>query len=253
MDSSYYIEYYTLERNHWWFKARLDILRSQVAGLKLSGDSKILNIGIATGATSVMLQEFGKVKSSEYDQTCFEFIKQKLPELDIEQGSILELPYADNSYDLVCAFDVIEHVEDDAKAVSEMLRVCKPGGYIAVTVPAYKFLWSHHDDVNHHYRRYTKSNLKKLFKNGGAVVFSSYFNSFLFPPIAAFRLFSKLVPNNFMRNKNEAGSDFSVYQPKWIEHLFFIIMRFEKYFIKSKISLPIGLSILISFRKNKIN
>ncbi|MEI7802022.1 MAG: class I SAM-dependent methyltransferase [Bacteroidota bacterium] len=250
MDSSYYIEYYTLERNHWWFKARLDILRAQVAALKLSSDSKILNIGIATGASSVMLQEFGKVKSSEYDQTCFEFVKQKLPQLDIEQGSILELPYTDNTYDLVSAFDVIEHVEDDANAVSEMLRVCKPGGYVAVTVPAYNFLWSHHDDVNHHYRRYTKSNLKKLFKTGGNIVFSSYFNFYLFAPIAGFRLFSKLVPKNFMRNKNEAGSDFSIYQPGFTQQLFYKLMRSENFFLKQKIGLPVGVSILLFLRKN---
>ena len=250
MNSSYYIEYYTLERNHWWFKARLDILRSQVAALKLPADSKILNIGIATGASSVMLQEFGKVKSSEYDKTCFEFVKEKLPQLDVEQGSVLELPYADNSYDLVCAFDVIEHVEDDAKAVSEMIRVCKPGGYVAVTVPAFMFLWGHHDDVNHHYRRYTKSQFKKLFNQGGIINFSSYFNTFLFPPIAGFRLFSKLLPKNFMRNKNEAGSDFSIYQPGFTQKLFYKLMKSENVFLKRKISLPVGVSILLSFRKN---
>ena len=251
MDSNYYIEYYTLERHHWWFTARLEILRSHISSLQIPAGAKVLNVGIATGATSVMLEQFGAVKSVEYDKTCFDFVKQKLPQLDLDNGSILELQYADNSYDLVCAFDVIEHVEDDTRAVSEMLRVCKPGGCVMVTVPAFKFLWSEHDEVNHHYRRYTKTQLKKLFNLKSKIIFSSYFNFFLFSPIAGFRLISKLLPKKFMRNKKEAGSDFSVYQPSFTQKLFYGIMRSENLFLRYRISLPFGVSILISVRKEK--
>ena len=249
MDSNYYIEYFTLERNHWWFKARLNILRSQVSTFSLSPDAKILNIGIATGATSEMLEAFGKVKSSEYDKACFDFVKEKLPQLDIDNGSILELPYADNSYDLVCAFDVIEHVENDALAVSEMLRVCKPGGFVFVTVPAFEFLWSEHDEVNHHFRRYTKRQLKKLFKEKSEIKFSSYFNFLLFSPIAGFRILSRLLPKKFFRKKNEAGSDFSVYQPGFTQSLFYRIMLSENSLLKRKIGLPFGVSIMIAVKK----
>ncbi len=249
MDSNYYIEYFTLERNHWWFKARLNILRSQVSTFSLSPDAKILNIGIATGATSEMLEAFGKVKSSEYDKACFDFVKEKLPQLDIDNGSILELPYADNSYDLVCAFDVIEHVENDALAVSEMLRVCKPGGCVFVTVPAFEFLWSEHDEVNHHFRRYTKRQLKKLFKEKSEIKFSSYFNFLLFSPIAGFRILSRLLPKKFFRKKNEAGSDFSVYQPGFTQSLFYRIMLSENILLKRKIGLPFGVSIMIAAKK----
>lgn len=249
MDSNYYIEYFTLERNHWWFKARLNILRSQVSTFSLSPDAKILNIGIATGATSEMLEAFGKVKSSEYDKACFDFVKEKLPQLDIDNGSILELPYADNSYDLVCAFDVIEHVENDALAVSEMLRVCKPGGFVFVTVPAFEFLWSEHDEVNHHFRRYTKRQLKKLFKEKSEIKFSSYFNFLLFSPIAGFRILSRLLPKKFFRKKNEAGSDFSVYQPGFTQSLFYRIMLSENSLLKRKIGLPFGVSIMIAAKK----
>jgi ubiquinone/menaquinone biosynthesis C-methylase UbiE len=75
-----------------------------------------------------------------------------------------ELPFKDEEFDLICAFDVIEHVEDDLLGIREMKRVCKNEGLMVLTVPAYMFLWSHHDEVNQHYRRYTLKNLKNLGK-----------------------------------------------------------------------------------------
>ena len=84
MDSQYYIEYYELERSNWWFTARLEILKSQVKLLFPNrNDLNILNIGVATGATSIMLEAFGTVKSVEYDEVCYQFVKEKL-NIDIE-------------------------------------------------------------------------------------------------------------------------------------------------------------------------
>ena len=92
MDKNYYLEYYQLEREHWWFKARLELLKDLVAAIaKNNNNLSILNIGVATGATSIMLQQFGKVKSIEYDKLCFEFVKETL-QIDIEQGTILDHP-----------------------------------------------------------------------------------------------------------------------------------------------------------------
>ena len=251
MDSNYYIEYFPLERNHWWFRARQKILIEHISSLQIPADAKVLNIGIATGATSEMLQQFGAVKSVEYDQECFDFVKQKLPQLDLDLGSILDLSYADNSYDLVCAFDVIEHVDDDVKAVSEMIRVCKPGGHIVVTVPAFQYFWGQHDEVNHHYRRYTRKQFERLFSNGGKISYSTFFNFYLFPPIFLFRIVSKVLPKGFLRAENKPQSDFSVYQPNWMQKIFYSIMKSEKLFIRKKIALPFGVSILLSFRKDE--
>ncbi len=157
MNAAYYKEYYHIEREHWWFLVRNQIIMNHLRRqLPTNRPLKILNVGIATGRTSELLTEFGSVKSVEYDQECFEFTKSAVPSLDLIQGSILELPFEDQSYDLVCALDVIEHVEDHQLAVREMQRVCKPNGLVCVTVPAFMFLWNQHDDVNHHVRRYDK-------------------------------------------------------------------------------------------------
>ena len=244
MDKGYYIEYYELERNNWWFKARLDIIRSQVKRLaKGRKDLNILNVGIATGATSVMLEEFGKVKSVEYDKDCFDFVKERL-QIDLEQGSILDLQFQNESFDLVCAFDVIEHVEDDVLATSEMKRVCKSGGHVFVTVPAFMFLWGSHDVVNQHFRRYTKTNLNLLFKNDN-VVFSSYINTLLFIPIAGVRLISKLIPIK----REGAGSDFGLIKSSLLNRVFYWVFLSENSLLKMGVPLPFGVSAMSIIKK----
>ena len=248
MDKNYYLEYYQLEREHWWFKARLELLKDQVAAIaKNNNNLSILNIGVATGATSIMLQQFGKVKSIEYDKLCFEFVKETL-QIDIEQGTILDLQFGDNSYDLVCAFDVIEHVQDDVKAVSEMQRVCKPNGSILLAVPALMVLWSKHDEVNHHFKRYTVAELKKLLSTNGNIVYVSYFNSILFPFILAFRIIGNWFPALFKREGS--GSDFSLMKNRFLNMFFYHIMRSESFFLNRNIKLPFGVSAIISWKKS---
>jgi ubiquinone/menaquinone biosynthesis C-methylase UbiE len=127
MERTYYKEYYHLERKNWWFIVRRKILQERISKLlNHPKNLEILNAGAATGSTSEMLAAFGNVISLEYDEECCLFTKEILA-TPLVQGSILELPFADKQFDLVCAFDVIEHVEDDARAVAEMYRVCKPG------------------------------------------------------------------------------------------------------------------------------
>lgn len=235
MNQAYYKEYYHIEREHWWFLVRNKIIMTHLRRqLPVNSPLKILNIGIATGHTSELLTEFGTVKSVEYDQECFEFTKASVPSLDLIQGSILELPFDDSSYDLVCAFDVIEHVDEHALAVREMQRVCKPNGLACVTAPAFEFLWNQHDIVNHYIRRYNKTLLESLFKSTGKIVFRSYFNFWLFFPIAGFRLMSRLLPLH-QRKVEEAGSDFTLMNGSIFQKVFYSIFNSENAFIKSGI------------------
>ncbi|GAB1856357.1 class I SAM-dependent methyltransferase [Flavobacteriaceae bacterium MHTCC 0001] len=209
MDRQYYNAYFKLERNHWWFKVREKIIFERIKRLlDKPKDLKVLNIGAATGKTSQMLSYFGEVTSIEYDQTCCDFVQEKLA-IPIVNASITDLPLQSSSYDLVCAFDVIEHVEDDALAIREMKRVCKNGGVICVTVPAYMTLWSNHDDVNKHFRRYILGDIIRLFKSCNLNnVYSSYFNTILFLPILMFRKVSNIIPKKYIRQG--AGSDFEL-------------------------------------------
>jgi ubiquinone/menaquinone biosynthesis C-methylase UbiE len=190
-----------------------------------------------------MLEKFGKVKSLEFDDDLFDYCKNEQG-LDVDKGSITDLPYNDESFDIACAFDVIEHVEDDNKAMSELKRVIKKNGLILITVPAFQFLWSSHDVVNQHFRRYTKVRINKLGKNLRLSLFySSYFNFFLFLPIFATRLFGKL------KSKNNSKSDFDEFQiNKTSNKILHSIFKTEKK-IMFPIKFPLGVSVFSAFSK----
>ncbi|HEX3035903.1 MAG TPA: class I SAM-dependent methyltransferase [Thermodesulfobacteriota bacterium] len=249
MDRRYYDEYYFLERNHWWFRVRASIIMDYLRRIDPKNKTlTILNIGVATGASTEMLNQIGQVTSIEYDKGCAEFTSKELG-IPVTSASILDLPFKNNSFDLVCAFDVIEHVEDDQKAVDEMKRVCKPGGTISITVPAFKFIWSRHDVVNKHYRRYIMKDIVNLFqtRNDGKITCKTYFNSILFPAISAFRLLSRILPDSLIRNGS--GSDFTVLENKnFINKALFGIFSLERLLLKI-FTLFIGTSILFSWRK----
>lgn len=256
MQHDYYKEYYELERNHWWFVAREKILtqyiKKCVSEKQLTPNLKILNIGCGPGRSSEYLSQFGTVVSVEYDTFCCEFAREKTG-LEIINGSITELPFNGEKFDLVCAFDVIEHVEDDMKAVAEMKRVAKKDGMLLVTVPAFMSLWSHHDEVNQHFRRYKLKQLHQLFTTtgNGKAIYTSYFNFFLFPPVYAFRRLSRLL--KFKNKRKGSGSDFETWNPGFINTVLFKIMFSESKLINRAIKLPFGVSILYSWQKKSAN
>ncbi|MBK7965268.1 MAG: class I SAM-dependent methyltransferase [Bacteroidetes bacterium] len=247
MDINYFKEYYTLERSHWWFTARKNILESQIHKLVTTSSLKILNIGVATGSTSEMLSKYGEVTSVEFDHECCEFLRSEL-KMEVIEGSITELPFQSHTFDLICAFDVVEHVEDHEKAVLEMKRVCKSQGTVFCTVPAFSFLWSQHDDVNHHIRRYTGREFSTLFSNSGKITYSTYFNFFLFLPVACFRLFSRILP--FAIKRKGAGSDFTLNGSAIFSNLFYKIFNSENVLLQRQYSLPFGISYLLIWKKN---
>jgi 2-polyprenyl-3-methyl-5-hydroxy-6-metoxy-1,4-benzoquinol methylase len=246
MEKNYYKEYYHLEREHWWFQARAEILMSHIKSVfNNKKDLKILNIGAATGYSSQLLMQFGEVTSIEYDKDCYEFTRDTV-KIPIINASITDLPFEENTYDLVCAFDVIEHIEDDKAGVKEMRRVCKSGGVLFVSVPAYMFLWSEHDVVNHHFRRYTASQLRGVFDAQDANIFHSYFNFWLFFPIAFIRLLKGKAKNV---TADQAQSDFNSFKSGILNRVLYFIFKSENIFLKNNIKLPVGVSIMSSWRK----
>lgn len=251
MEKLYYKEYYKNERNHWWFKARMRIL-AEVLETKIplqpNKGTQILNTGAATGATSVMLKEYGHVLSLEYDKDCSEFLSEVLNE-EVVNASLTELPMENEQFDLICAFDVIEHIEDHNVVLQEIHRTLLPDGHVYITVPAFMLMWSKHDDINHHCRRYRMPELVRLLENNGfEVTYRSYFNFWLFLPI----LLARMVSNLFAKTKGDdvnTGSDFETFQDSSINTLFYHIFKSEKALLKGKFSFPFGVSAMIIGKK----
>jgi len=248
MESAYYNEYYRNEREHWWFRARESILRRQMERMisigTLPSRPRILNSGCATGRTSQWLAELGDVVSLEYDKDCCQLTRERTG-LEIVEGTILDLPWECGSFDVVCAFDVIEHVEDDISAVAEMKRVCRKHGILFVTVPASPMLWSEHDEINHHFRRYRIGELKALFK-GCDVLLCSGFNSLLFVPIAVHRVVRRLADSLSQQlQAKPLKSDFSRSQFFAFNGMLENIFRSENLWLSRGIGLPWGVSAMI--------
>ncbi|HEV8507042.1 MAG TPA: class I SAM-dependent methyltransferase [Chitinophagaceae bacterium] len=248
MQTDYYHEYYQLERTNWWFIARKKILEDQIKKIFPGGKTaRILNVGAALGASTIWLQQFGTVESIEYSKECCDYVNENLG-LHFVHGSITSLPFEDGQFDLVCAFDVVEHVEEDKLAISELHRVCKPGGYVFTTVPTFKFLWSEHDVVNEHKRRYTMRNYLSLFdKSISKIRFKSFFNFFLFPPIALFRVVSSALKSN--NSKKPATSDNSKLSDTGVSKILYRIFRSETGLLKRGIKLPVGVSLMVISKK----
>ena len=164
---------------------------------------------------------------------------------EITQGSATELPFEDHGYTLTCAFDVIEHIKDDDLAIREMSRVTRSGGFVFITVPAYMFLWSDHDKINHHERRYTYRRLKEIIDTceNLEIVSWTYFNTLLFPLIAIFRLISKTKKRNATPKSdfdNFKGGTFS-------NKLFAFIFGIERRLLRV-IKFPFGVSLMVLCR-----
>lgn len=183
-----------LDSSHWWYVARREILAALIErAIRLPKDATILEIGCGTGHNLDMLGRFGRIDAIELDEEARGLASRRLgrPVLDGRLPDIADT--IEERYDLVTLLDVLEHIPDDRAALSCIPQLLRPGGRLLLTVPANPWMWSAHDAVHHHHRRYSKRDLSRLLRGAGLRIdLLSYFNSLLFPPVAAVRLIGQL-------------------------------------------------------------
>src|SRR5437762_4212153 len=185
---------YEVEEHHWWFMGRRKIIERFVAAAcrdlgKLK--PRILDVGCGTGANLQMLARHGAAEGVDVSSEALEFCRARGLS-KVKEGAAEALPYEDASFDLVTGLDVVEHLDDDVAGLREMRRVLRTGGRCLLFVPAFMFLWGVQDDVSHHRRRYTLSELKaKLAQAGFTIERASYANITFFGPILFGRLFMR--------------------------------------------------------------
>ena len=243
-----YEELNRLENKHWWFCARRLYLEKIIGDLFLSKqkDLSFCEIGSGTGGNLPLLTKFAQVDSVEMNDIARSLIKEKaVPNVrNVYPGYLPNNMCHVEEYDAVFSLDVIEHIENDHAALVRIKDYLKQDGLFITTVPAYQWLWSAHDDANHHFRRYTKKAYAESLKSAGyEVIYSSYFNTLLFPLAAISRL-----SENFLR-KNKALENVTIKMPgKLSNKLLKNIFSVEKYWA-GKFEIPFGLSIIIIAKK----
>lgn len=249
MDQCFHPLQKDIEDWHFWYAVRRDLLdlfaQQGLQGRRRAATSlappRILDIGCGTGGNSLALARHGEVIGFDVSDRAFR-ISMDRPYRHRVVGSAERLPFADRCFDLVSALDVLEHLDDDLAAASELHRVLTPSGAAVVFVPAFQALWGQNDVMSHHRRRYTKETLSRVLTAAGFdLEYLGYFNLLLFLPTLLVRKLERFMPGTAQRLEYQE-------RPSLLNSLLTAVFRAEIPVLK-RASLPLGTSVCCLARK----
>ena len=226
--------------NHWFFEGKKNIILSILKKNIKRNDLKILDFGCGVGINTKMLSDFGSV-------TCFDKSSEAIIYLEKKFNNNKKILIKNNlencneTFDLIIATEVLEHIESDEEEIKKLYKLLKPNGLFLATVPAYQFLFSIKDTKLQHKRRYNLSNFKSLVSPPFYTIKLSYYNFFLFLPITLGIIFYKLSKIDFIDRVEKKPN-------KLLNYLFYKIFVFESFFL-NKINYPFGISIIFLGKK----
>ena len=244
MNHAEYETMYRLESHYWWFVARRQLVTDIVTEHVQSGrnSARILDVGCGTGATREALASCGTIFGADMSAEALAFTRSR-SEGPLARSRVERLSFVDGCFDLVTALDVLEHADDDLASMKELFRALRPGGLLVITVPAFGFLWSEHDEALHHRRRYSAHELRnKLTRVGFDIERLSFFITFLFFPI----LLMRFAQNIFKKSVEPKTSH--IILPEWINNGLIGLLAIERWLLKY-INLPFGVTIVCLARK----
>lgn len=243
--SEFYTKLAAAEDGHFWFRARNRLITWALQ--KYCPDFRnFLEVGCGTAYVLAGVSKAfpkAKVSGSELFSAGLRFAAERLPQADFMQMDARRIPF-ENEYDVIGAFDVIEHIEQDEKVFGQLHKAIRPGGHLIITVPQHEWLWSQYDDFACHCRRYTRNSLHaKVEAAGFEIVRSTSFISVLLPAMLASRVMSKHVkPEDY-----DASNELAIPAP--LNFAFEKLLAAEAAAIRMGVDLPIGGSRLLLARK----
>ena len=242
VDASAYDEMASLQDRHWWFLGRRAVLARVIEQLALPDDAAILEVGAGTGGNLRMLQRYGSVEAVEMDATARAIASSRAPGVLIREGRLPDrIPCRPGAFDLVCLLDVLEHVDSDAESLATLRGFLRPSGYLLLTVPAYRWLWSAHDVRLHHRRRYTAGTLAAVALSAGLRIERlSYFNTLLFPLAVLGRLLDRV-------RKPGSSTTGGAMPSSIVNAALFRVFAAEASLV-TRVRLPVGLSLVAVLR-----
>jgi ubiquinone/menaquinone biosynthesis C-methylase UbiE len=234
MNKEEYSKMYALEKENWWFVGKRELVVSLFKQMNTVKNPKMLDIGCGTGIISEELSEFGDLTAIDASDSALKYCSGrgfKTVKMDAEK-----MKFNKNSFDVVFMLDVLEHFSDDASVLNQISKILKKNGIVIITVPAFKSLWSNHDVVLAHRRRYEKGELRKILKKNFQIIKMIYWNSFLFFPAFLAKI---LIHDLGLKKLNPV-----------INRMLITLLRFENYLISKNINLPFGVSIVCILKRN---
>lgn len=245
MDPTFYASYFRHETTHWWFRWRFDLISNVLSSLGNGKPLRILDAGCGTGQMLKCLEAHGDAIGLDTSSQAIGYARERGVKR-LVQGSITAPPFRAGSFDCVVSLDVIEHVDDDIGILKKLHEVVKPGGFLVITVPAFKTLWSEHDEINQHKRRYRANELSELITDAGFDIQRvTYCNTALFLPVLATRKGKNLLRSlrkSRRANPDALESDLIEY-PGPINTALYWLLRAETKLMQHT-NLPFGVSIL---------
>ncbi len=229
----------SIQATHWWYESRRRIVRHLLRRhVGKANNLTILEIGCGSGGSFELLSEFGSVYGTDKHPKAIAISSKSTIPKEVKSATLPNnFPFPDKQFDIICAFDVLEHIKDDAGTLATLAKHLKPGGILCFTVPAHPFLWSKHDVMNHHFRRYTYKKLRqKITDSSLKISYLSYYNVILFPAVATIRILQHLTPLKKKRIGNSAINS-------CLNRILLQLFSIEKHLI-GRLRLPFGISLI---------
>ena len=232
MDKEYENKYHQIEQNYWWFVARWDIIKRLIK--EYQKEAKILEMGCSAGLLIKELHDSGftDIHGIDISKDAIKIAKEKGIK-NIEVSDAAKTKFKNKTFDVIIASDILEHIQDDHKTIFEWKRLLKENGTLIIFVPAFMSLWSKHDEVNKHFKRYKNKELIELAERDFNIIKKGYWNFSLFFPMFVLRKLKKKENDDLYNTGN------------LVNKLLLKLLTLENYFIEKGLSFPVGVSTFV--------